>query len=110
MTDTPRADAANPLLDFGGLPRFAAFRPEHGAPAIDALIAAMLAANTREEFVTAMRTYDRVLLSNFYIVPLFHTVYQWDAHWSRIERPEALPKWAAPLFAATLDTWWSAAT
>ncbi len=80
------------------------------SPAIDALIAAMLAANTREEFVTAVRAYDRVLLSGFYIVPLFHTVYQWDAHWSRIERPEALPKWAAPLFAATLDTWWSAAT
>ncbi len=80
------------------------------SPAIDALIAAMLAAHTREEFVTAVRAYDRVLLSGFYIVPLFHTVYQWDAHWTRIERPEALPRWAAPLFAATLDTWWSAAT
>ena len=80
------------------------------APAIDALIAAMLAAHTREEFVSAVRAYDRVLLSGFYIVPLFHTVYQWDAHWTRIERPEPLPRWAAPLFAATLDTWWSAAT
>ncbi|MFT4096272.1 MAG: extracellular solute-binding protein [Rhodoblastus sp.] len=80
------------------------------SPAIDALIATMLAAHTREEFVTAVRAYDRVLLSGFYIVPLFHTVYQWDAHWTRIERPEALPRWAAPLFAATLDTWWSAAT
>ncbi len=79
------------------------------SPAIDALIAAMLAAHTREEFVTAVRAYDRVLLSGFYIVPLFHTVYQWDAHWTRIERPETLPRWAAPLFAATLDTWWSAA-
>ena len=79
------------------------------APAIDALIATMLAARTREEFVTAVRAYDRVLLSGFYIVPLFHTVYQWDAHWTRIERPEKLPHWAAPLFAATLDTWWSVA-
>jgi len=77
------------------------------SPAIDALIAAMLAAHMREEFVTAVRAYDRVLLSGFYIVPLFHTVYQWDAHWTRIERPERLPRWAAPLFAATLDTWWS---
>lgn len=80
------------------------------SPAIDALIAAMLSAHTREEFVTAVRAYDRVLLSGFYIVPLFHTVYQWDAHWTRIERPEKLPHWAAPLFAATLDTWWSAAS
>ncbi|MCB1535940.1 MAG: ABC transporter substrate-binding protein [Rhodoblastus sp.] len=78
------------------------------SPAIDALIAAMLAAQTREEFVTAVRAYDRVLLSGFYIVPLFHTVYQWDAHWTKIARPEQLPHWAAPLFAATLDTWWSA--
>jgi oligopeptidase A len=37
MTDTARA--SNPLLDFGGLPRFAAFDPAHVAPAIDALLA-----------------------------------------------------------------------
>jgi oligopeptidase A len=30
---------ANPLLDFSGLPRFAAVRPEHIAPAIDHLLA-----------------------------------------------------------------------
>jgi oligopeptidase A len=36
MTDTARA--SNPLLDFGGLPRFAAFDPAHVAPAIDALL------------------------------------------------------------------------
>ncbi len=30
---------ANPLLDFSGLPRFAAVRPEHIAPAIDQLLA-----------------------------------------------------------------------
>jgi len=37
MTDTP--DATNPLLDFGGLPRFADFRPEFVTPAIDRLLA-----------------------------------------------------------------------
>mgnify|MGYP001765199110 CR=1 FL=1 len=79
------------------------------APAIDGLIAAMLAAQSREEFVTAVRAYDRVLLSGFYIVPLFHTAVQWCAHWSRIARPQATPRWAAPLFSSTLDTWWSAA-
>ena len=30
---------ANPLLDFSGLPRFAAVKPEHIAPAIDSLLA-----------------------------------------------------------------------
>lgn len=77
------------------------------SPAIDALIAEMLAANSHEDFVTAVRAYDRVLLSGFYIVPLFHTSTQWDAYWTRIERPDTLPRWAAPLFSATLDTWWS---
>ncbi|MCB1522656.1 MAG: ABC transporter substrate-binding protein [Rhodoblastus sp.] len=77
------------------------------SPAIDALIADMLAARSHEDFVTAVRAYDRVLLSGFYIVPLYHTVYQWDAYWTRITRPERLPLWSAPLFAATLDTWWS---
>ena len=30
----------NPLLDFSGLPRFAAFKPEHVTPAVDELLAA----------------------------------------------------------------------
>jgi oligopeptidase A len=30
---------SNPLLDFGGLPRFDAIRPEHISPAIDLLVA-----------------------------------------------------------------------
>ncbi|MCA3179359.1 MAG: M3 family metallopeptidase [Burkholderiales bacterium] len=42
MTDTARA--SNPLLDFGGLPRFAAFDPAHVAPAIDALLGQACAA------------------------------------------------------------------
>ena len=29
----------NPLLDFSGLPRFAAIRPEHVVPAIESLVA-----------------------------------------------------------------------
>jgi oligopeptidase A len=37
----------NPLLDFSGLPRFAAIKPEHVAPAIDALLAEARAARDR---------------------------------------------------------------
>jgi oligopeptidase A len=37
MTSASTAD--NPLLDFSGLPRFAAFRPAHATPAIETLIA-----------------------------------------------------------------------
>jgi oligopeptidase A len=37
----------NPLLDFSGLPRFAEIRPQHVAPAIDALLAEARAARAR---------------------------------------------------------------
>ncbi|MBV8849874.1 MAG: ABC transporter substrate-binding protein [Methylobacteriaceae bacterium] len=77
------------------------------SPALDALINDLLAARTHDEFVTAVRAYDRVLLSGFYIVPLYHAQDQWSAHWTRIARPSKLPHYAAPLFNVTLDTWWT---
>src|SRR3954468_3114648 len=76
------------------------------SPALDALIDDLLTAKTQDEFVTAVRAYDRVLLSGFYIVPLYHAQHQWSAHWTRIARPPKLPHYAAPLFNVTLDTWW----
>ena len=76
------------------------------SPALDALIDDLLAAKTHDEFVTAVRAYDRVLLSGFYIVPLYHAQNQWSAHWTRTARPSKLPCYAAPLFNVTLDTWW----
>ncbi len=76
------------------------------SPAIDGMIARILTAQTREDFVAAVRAYDRILLSGFYIVPLFHAPDQWFVHSSRLDRPRRLPTYAAPLFGATLDTWW----
>jgi oligopeptidase A len=58
--------AANPLLDFSGLPRFAEITPEHVAPAVDALladgramiesVAATAAAPIWDGFVTPLAT------------------------------------------------------
>jgi len=76
------------------------------SPAIDALIAALLAATRHEDFVTAVRAYDRVLLSGFYVVPLFHASDQWLAHSTDIARPARLPRYASPLFGPTLESWW----
>ncbi|MFM6346612.1 MAG: hypothetical protein ACKPFK_15890, partial [Dolichospermum sp.] len=42
-------------------------------PAIDAMIDWMLSARSREEFVEATRALDRVLLSGFYVIPLFNS-------------------------------------
>ncbi|HEX2255511.1 MAG TPA: extracellular solute-binding protein, partial [Afifellaceae bacterium] len=72
-------------------------------PAIDAMIAAMLEAETREEFVAAVRALDRVLISGFYVVPLFHAPDQWIARWTRVERPEK-----SSLYGAEPTTWWAA--
>lgn len=70
-------------------------------PAADAMIKAMLAAKTSEDFVSAVRALDRVLLSGDYVIPLFHTPKDWVAHWRKLQFPEA-----APLFGFSIDTWW----
>jgi len=76
------------------------------SPAIDGLIVKMLAATEMADFITAVRAYDRVLLSGFYIIPLYHTPNQWIVHKRELTYPQQLPRFAAPLFGATLDTWW----
>ncbi|MEK4033248.1 extracellular solute-binding protein [Methylocystis sp. IM3] len=76
------------------------------SPAIDGLIVALLAAKTDEEFVAAVRAYDRVLLSGFYVVPLFHASEQWIAHSADLMRPERLPRYSSPIFGPTLESWW----
>ena len=57
------------------------------SPAIDAMIAAMLKATAREDFVAAVRALDRMLMSGTYVVPLFYPPEQWVARWSYIRRP-----------------------
>ena len=52
------------------------------------MIAAMLAARTREDFVAAVRALDRVLISGYYVVPLFYLPDQWVARWTTIEHPQ----------------------
>jgi peptide/nickel transport system substrate-binding protein len=70
-------------------------------PAIDALIAALLEARERPEFVSAVRALDRVLMSRFYAIPLFSVQQQWLARWNRIERPQA-----TALTGYVPETWW----
>jgi peptide/nickel transport system substrate-binding protein len=70
--------------------------------AADAMIAALLQAREREEFVAAVRALDRVLISGFYTIPLFHLPDQWIARWSRIARPGT-----TSLYGYLPETWWS---
>ncbi|MGE3645302.1 MAG: extracellular solute-binding protein [Beijerinckiaceae bacterium] len=76
------------------------------SPAIDGLIQKIVGAHDAAEFATAVRAYDRVLLSGFYIVPHFHKPEQWLAYSSQLAFPQRLPRYATPLFGDMLDTWW----
>ena len=71
--------------------------------AVDAMIDALLTADTRDHFVSAVRALDRVLLSGDYVVPLFHLPKQWVAYWAPLSRPDA-----TPLYGYQVDTWWMA--
>ena len=68
---------------------------------VDAMIEAVLKAEDRESFVSAVRALDRVLLSGDYVIPLFHLPRQWVAHWSDLKRPAD-----TPLYGYQIDTWW----
>jgi peptide/nickel transport system substrate-binding protein len=70
-------------------------------PAVDAMIAALLKARARQDFISAVRALDRVLLSGFHVVPLFHLPEQWMARWRRIARPDR-----QPLTGALPESWW----
>jgi peptide/nickel transport system substrate-binding protein len=70
-------------------------------PAIDAMIAALLAARERDEFVAAVRALDRVLMSGLYVLPLFHLPEERIARWPGVERPRTLSLYGTPL-----ETWW----
>ena len=48
------------------------------------MIAALLVARERDDFVAAVRALDRILMSGFYVVPLFHLPDQWVARWTTI--------------------------
>jgi peptide/nickel transport system substrate-binding protein len=71
------------------------------SPAVDAMIAAILSAESSDDFVAAVRALDRVLISGFYIVPLYYAPQQWIAYSSKLGRPNA-----TPLFGVDLSAWW----
>ena len=70
-------------------------------PAIDAAIQQLVNARTKAEFVTAVRAYDRLLLSGHYLVPLYHLEGQRVARSSAIKRPDK-----TPVYGYQLQTWW----
>lgn len=70
-------------------------------PAVDGMIAALLEARGRADFVPAVRALDRALMSGFYAIPLYNIPQQWLARWNRIERPQT-----SALTGYLPETWW----
>ena len=69
--------------------------------AVDAMIAALLKAEDRRDFVDAVRALDRALISGFYVIPLFYPPAQWIARWTTVGRPAA-----TSLYGYLPETWW----
>jgi peptide/nickel transport system substrate-binding protein len=70
--------------------------------AADAMIAALLRAKSRAEFVDAVRALDRVLLSGTYVIPLYHSAEQWIARWTTMRHPDR-----TALSGFLPETWWT---
>jgi microcin C transport system substrate-binding protein len=72
-------------------------------PAVDALIDAIIAADTRRALVTACRALDRVIRAGRYWIPQWYKTSHWIAYWDVFGRPPAQPRY----FRGIPDTWWS---
>jgi peptide/nickel transport system substrate-binding protein len=70
-------------------------------PDLDRVMTAILSARSAEDFRSAVRLQDRMLLSGNYIVPLYHLSEQWIARNKRIGRPQMTPLWGFQL-----PAWW----
>ncbi|MDS7597257.1 extracellular solute-binding protein [Agrobacterium tumefaciens] len=70
---------------------------------IDRMIDALLQARSTEDFQAAVRAYDRLLVSQHYVIPLYYIGAQWVARWKHIERPDI-----TPVFGNQKQTWWDA--
>jgi microcin C transport system substrate-binding protein len=71
------------------------------SPVVDALIAKVVAANTRPELIAASRALDRVLLWGWYVVPLYHIAAVRTVWWNRFGFLDV------PIRAGvSFDAWW----
>jgi peptide/nickel transport system substrate-binding protein len=70
-------------------------------PDVDRILNAILSARTAEDFRSAVRLHDRMLLSGYYVVPLYHLGEQWVAHSKRLGRPQT-----TPLYGFQFPVWW----
>ncbi len=69
---------------------------------VDILINKITKTTERKELVTAIKALDRVLLHNFFVIPMYHIEIDRVAYWNKISRPNK-----TPIYGYVLETWWS---
>ncbi|AZL61090.1 ABC transporter substrate-binding protein [Tabrizicola piscis] len=77
-------------------------RMGYADPAVDRLLDMVEAAASKEELTTVIKALDRVLRSQFIIVPRYFKRDYWVAYYNMYERPETLPPYAL----GELSIWW----
>jgi peptide/nickel transport system substrate-binding protein len=68
---------------------------------VDSLIKDIISATTWANYVASVRAFDRLLLSGFYMIPLFYAPNQWVAYRCTLNHPEKIS-----LFGTIVNTWW----
>jgi microcin C transport system substrate-binding protein len=71
-------------------------------PVVDALIAAVIAADNRAALVNACRALDRVIRAGRYWIPHWFKPSFWIAYWDVFARPATKPRYARGI----PETWW----
>jgi peptide/nickel transport system substrate-binding protein len=71
------------------------------SPAVDAMLETVRSAQSREEYVDAVRALDRSLLAGHYMLPLYYAPERWIARKSSLKRPERVSR-----FDINFETWW----
>lgn len=75
------------------------------SPAVDAMIDAMLASETRENFVAATRALDRILTAGRYVIPIWSFDVGRIAHVKELRFPDTLPLYGdGPQYMP--EVWW----
>ena len=76
------------------------------SPAAEAMIATMLAATAREDFVPAVQALDRILISGRYVVPIWYSDVSRLAHAKTLRFPQRLPLYGDWL-GFQPEVWWA---
>ena len=74
-------------------------------PAVDAMVQEMLTAESREDYLAAVKALDRILMAGRYVIPIWYSQISRLAHDAAMKRPEVVPAygdWPGYL----PDVWW----